>query len=153
MKTRALVIAAIMLSVLSYAAYTYYAEYESISRLEFEVIDARLPRIGTTSAELELQVLVNNPTGHSTPIFSMEYDVYLGDGRVASVSAQEIKVPAQSSSLQTRTVTIQYSEVAGSVIDAVTRAARGEEIEVTLNGTMNVRFLFGIIHASFPIHG
>ena len=152
-RTKTLVIAATVAIALGLAAYTYYGEHESINRLEFEVIDARLPRIGAISADLELHVQVTNPTAHPTPFFSMEYDVFLGDGRVASVSVNDVKVLAQSSSVQTRIITINYTEVAGSVIDALTRVARGEEIEVTVRGTRHVRFLFGLVSASYPIHG
>jgi len=139
-----------LLAVLVVGGLLYYQlsrEREAIEKLEVEVVGASIARLGLSSCDIAVRLRFTNPSGSDTPTFWVSpYYVYVNGELVAKGSLPPTRVAAGSSVYQDLTVSVEYSKVARTLVEAILRG----ELKVEVRGVIKARVLIGLLEVSVP---
>ena len=137
-----------LLAVLVAGGLLYYQlskEREAIERLEVEVVDVSITRLGLTSCDIAVRLRFTNPSGSDTPTFWVSsYNVYINGELVATGSMPPTRVAAGSSVYRDLTISIDYFKVSKALVEAILRG----ELKVEVRGELRARVLFGLLEVS-----
>jgi len=116
-------------------------------RFRFQAV--RLPRVGLTSADVEVDLGVDNLQGSTLFFDQFDYQLDLGDTQVADGLVSSFAVEGDQEGTLTLPVTVDLFSV-GEVIAA---AIAGERLPLGLSASMDVDTPFGIIPLSIDESG
>lgn len=138
------IVVLVVVIVFGFIAYIFTTERTAVQNLEVKLTAAAVTRKGLTSCDIALDLSFHNPTGHNTPPFSSEFDVYIDNHFVGNGSLPETAIPAYSNKTSKVTITFYYANVAIAVKNAIME----ERFTVKVNGSVTGRILVGLITVS-----
>jgi LEA14-like dessication related protein len=130
-KKAIIVLVSVVLTALALVGGYELARRDALKSCEVSLADVRVVSIGLSSASLELELRVYNPTSFAAVLDRADYSlyangIYLGDGKI---SKQEIPPGG------TRTIKTPFSLSYSGALDALWSYLKTEEVTWRVNGT------------------
>jgi hypothetical protein len=138
----------ILLILISFLGYTFYADAEAIQQVsaEVETINRIEPKI--TSATLLFTINLTNPSSRNIHQLSSTFDIFIENNFVGTGSFSDHDIPAQTSTIKEISININYGGLADSAVDILKNWVKGQESTVRINGNITAAVLFGLTTAS-----
>ncbi len=142
------IITIIIILLLLFTGYTYYADAQAI-----EQVYAKVHTVNQISPKLNFATIVftlnfTNPSNRDIYDLSSSFDLYIEENNVGKGSFSNLSIPAKSNIYKQVSMRIHYDEVAKSVIDIISNWAQGQNTTIKVKGTMHASVLFGLTTAS-----
>ena len=142
------IIAIILLLLILFAGYSFYADAQAIERVyaEVDTIDQVSPKLNFATIIFTLNI--TNPSNRDVNDLSSTFDLYIDENDVGDGSFSNLYIPAQSNTYKQVSMKVHYNEIAKSVIDIISNWTQGQNTSVKVKGTMQASVLFGLTTAS-----
>jgi LEA14-like dessication related protein len=131
-----------------FLGYTYFADAQAIEKIYAEVENINQINPKFTKADISFTLNITNPTTRDINKLSSTFDIFIQDNYVGTGSFSNFSIPAQTNKITLVSVTVDYGELADSVVDFIKNWASGQDTTLKIEGTMNAQVLFGLATAS-----
>jgi len=115
-----------------------YYLYSSYSSLEVSLDGVSIESIGLTSATLNLNIRIVNPSQIPLTVSSTRFDIYIEGQHVGTGSSAATGIGANSQGSLQAPVTLSYVDLSVGMIDVITQ---GGSADVTVSGEAKVYFI------------
>ena len=115
----------------------------------FRFHGVRIPRVGLTSADIEVDLGVDNPQGSTLFFDQFDYSLSLGNNQVADGLVSTFAVDAVDEGRLTLPLTVDLFTVGEVILDAI----GGKKLPLGIDASMDVDTPFGVIPLSINERG
>ena len=134
----------IVVIILSFLAISYIMETTAISKLQVTVKNVQIQELKVSYAKLKLFIEMSNPTSWDISQLSTDYNIFIASSIVGNGSIAITNIPAQTTKEASTTVIIYFANVANAVLEALTK----QNFDLTIQGTLHAKVLFGFFSIS-----
>jgi LEA14-like dessication related protein len=135
----------IVLGAVAANGYTEYAAGVATSQ-NSKVTGFSLENVTFTGAVLVAALNLTNPSGYSTPPFSISFSAYIGNFYLSKGTIPQLVVPGKGYVIAHAYLPFNFSSISNSELAGF----ESGNITISLQGSVHTHVLFGTIPLSFP---
>ncbi len=129
--------------------YSEEGDFPALRTPTFRFQALRVPKVGLTTADVEIDLGVDNPQGATLFFDAFDYGLSLGGNDVAAGFVSTFAVEGAQEGTLTLPISVSLLSVGEVILDAVA----GERIDLGIDATMDVDTPFGIVPLSIDETG
>lgn len=134
----------IVIIILSFLSIRFVMETTAISKLRVTVKGVQIQELKVSYAKLKLFIEISNPTGEDISQLSTDYNIFIASSIVGNGSISLTNIPTQTTKNASTIVIIYFANVANAVLEALTK----QNFNLTIQGTLHAKVLFGLLSIS-----
>jgi LEA14-like dessication related protein len=140
---------AIFIVILIIAVFLYQtAQANAFKSVQVNLADGTIANAGLTSATLNLDLSMYNPSSIPATLQSITYSIYWNNNVVGSGTISEpVSIPSHQSVIEPTTLTISYAEALSSLFSSIST----KNLSLSIDGDATYGSIFGPITSGFSI--
>jgi LEA14-like dessication related protein len=124
------------------------AQAEAFRNVQINIASAEIPNLGLTSATLNLQLSMFNPSSIPATLSSITYSIYWNNNIIGTGSISgPISIPSHQSVIEPTTITLSYINSLESAFSQL----EGKPFSLSINGDATYGSIFGPITTTFSV--